>query len=128
MRPFGLALYCIGPRLVKIAPADGHAVTHRRAALFDVVEVSGHGIDMDIARHQTVIRDNPLRQETLVQAPRIGAAGFHLGIPGGLLRRVGPGRGHKRAGGGGREQRRRRSDEMSACQHVIAPRNGCTFR
>jgi hypothetical protein len=34
--------------LQALAP-DGHAVAHRRAVIADVVEILGHGIDMDVA-------------------------------------------------------------------------------
>lgn len=45
---FGFVFYCIGFWFVKIVLVDGYVVMYCCVVFFDVVEVLGYGIDMDI--------------------------------------------------------------------------------
>ena len=123
MRPPDLALDRIGARFVKFTARDRHAIAHRRAAFFDVVEIARNSIDMDITGYKSVLREDPLWQEARVKAPRVGrgrvvAGRCNLCVPSCLLRIGRPRVCKERAGYRCRKQRGGRLDEMSSCQHI----------
>jgi hypothetical protein len=96
--------------------SDRHAVAHRRAVIADVVEILGHGIDMDVAGPQPFAMGHAGRHEARMQTPGI-AAGAVMARD-----RCVEFEAHRVLRGGGSGQRRgkqrgRSDDEVAAGQH-----------